>query len=113
MLWPSLSVAAASPWQVRQSAWARRARGARATARIAMAAERIRLRELDRACFCAARFILPSSFPRQKRIDPRLYLVSYIQARCGWGKDWPQRPRFRIALFEATLAVIGVTSGAM
>jgi len=85
MLWPEPSVAVASPWQARQSAWARRAIGAKAKARTAMAAARIPLRRFDRAYFRAARFILPSSFPRQKRIDPRLSLVSYIQNRCGWG----------------------------
>ena len=115
MLWPALSVMLASPWQARQSACARRAMGANAMAKTATQTAKILLRILDRARFRAAQFILPSSFPRQKRIH-RDFTWSCSQTsplRQGVELLWPQRPHFRDALLRAMLAVIGVTGEAI
>jgi len=113
MLWPALSVMVASPWQARQSACARRALGANAMARTATPAAVILFRKLDRARFLAARFILPSSFPMRKMIDRDFAWFHTHESAAAGETFWPQRPLFRDALLEATLAVIGVTRGAI
>ena len=98
MLWPALSVMVASPWQARQSACARRAMGANAMAKTATPAARTVFRMLDRARIGAAYFILPSSFPRQKRIDCNFpWFRTYKSAAVG---EWAAEATLQRCAFE-------------